>query len=65
MPEPLRLRVDRELCIGAATCAGIAPGVFALDEEELAYVVDPAGGSEEEIRTAAERCPSGAIYVDE
>jgi ferredoxin len=34
-------------------------------EEQIAVVVDPGAATEEEIRFAAERCPAGAIYVDE
>ena len=28
-----KIYVDRDLCIGAASCVAIAPGVFALDDE--------------------------------
>ena len=33
--------VDRDLCIGSGTCVRLAPGVFALDDEEISVVVDP------------------------
>ncbi|HZQ63962.1 MAG TPA: ferredoxin [Gaiellaceae bacterium] len=65
MPDSPRIRLDRELCIGAGTCAKVAPGVFALDDEELARVVDPEAASTDAILDAAARCPTGAIYVDE
>lgn len=62
-----KIEIDRELCIGAATCVALAPGVFALDKENKAYVLDdpPAGGGadQEMIRLAAESCPTKAISL--
>ena len=59
------VRVDRARCIGSKCCTHAAPGVFALDAERIAYVVDPAGGSSEEVLAAAAECPTGAITVVE
>ena len=62
-----KIVIDRELCIGAASCVAIAPGVFALDEENKAYVGDnpPAGGGadNETILNAAMSCPTKAITL--
>ncbi len=55
--------VDRELCIGAAPCVTIAPGVFQLDEENKAYIVDQNGADAETILLAAQSCPVQAIIV--
>ena len=63
----VKIVIDRELCIGAASCVAIAPGVFALDSENKAYVVDnpPAGGAAdfETILNAAKSCPTKAISL--
>jgi ferredoxin len=56
--------VDRDFCIGAASCLRLAPGVFALDAEGRAYVRADAG-DEERIRMAAQACPSAAITIEE
>jgi ferredoxin len=61
----MSVRVERELCIGSGYCVRFAPAVFRLDEEEIAVVVDPEGGTEAERRKAADSCPAGAIYLDE
>lgn len=62
--QGLRIVVDRVLCIGAAPCVAVAPGVFQLDEEEgKAYIVDPNSSDEETIRMAAEACPVLAIKL--
>jgi ferredoxin len=65
MPDRLSLRVDQELCIGSAVCVTLAPGTFELDEDDLVVISDPTAATEAEIRLAADRCPTGAIYVDE
>ncbi len=59
----IKIRVDRELCIGAGSCMAVAPGVFALDEENKAYVVDPNGADYETILLAAQSCPTKAIFL--
>jgi len=64
--KPLKIskvEVDRDLCIGAAPCVTVAPGVFQLDEENKAYIVDQNGADAETILLAAQACPVQAIKV--
>lgn len=64
--KPLKISkivVDRDLCIGAATCVTIAPGTFAMDEENKAVLVDLQGDAAETILMAAESCPTKAIFL--
>lgn len=61
----MKVTVDRETCIGAASCVGVAPGVFRLDDEYKAVVIDPEGAEDEDIRRAAEACPVQAITIEE
>lgn len=61
----MKVRVIRELCEGAATCVGIAPDVFELDEEEKAVVKDAAAADETLLRYAADECPAKAIVIEE
>ncbi|MDP3762879.1 MAG: ferredoxin [bacterium] len=58
-----KIIIDRDLCIGAASCVAIAPGVFALDEENKAYVVNDKGADNETILLAAQSCPTRAIIL--
>jgi ferredoxin len=65
-PKPLKISkvvVDRDLCIGAAPCVTVAPGVFQLDDENKAYIVDQNGADAETILLAAQSCPVQAIFV--
>jgi ferredoxin len=59
----LHVEVDRELCIGSGTCVRLAPGAFALDDEEISVVVDPDAAGEDKLRLAAEACPTDAIRI--
>ena len=59
----LEVRVERARCIGSKCCTHAAPGVFALDEDRIAVVIDPAGGSREQVLMAEAECPTGAISV--
>lgn len=66
MDKPLkisRIVVDRDACIGAAPCVTVAPGVFQLDEENKAYVVDEKGADADTILLAAQSCPVQAIAI--
>ena len=62
-PKIARIFVDRDLCIGAASCIAIAPGVFALDSENKAVVTNPQGADNETILLAAQSCPTRAIVL--
>ncbi len=59
-----KIEVDRELCIGAASCVGIAPEAYELDEENIAIVKQGWESlSDETLIASAESCPTKAIFV--
>jgi ferredoxin len=58
-----KIKINREKCIGARSCAFLAPGVFQLDEENLAYIVDPDSTEDDQILLAAKSCPVLAIEI--
>lgn len=74
----LKVKVDRNLCIGAATCVAVAPKVFELDSEGKAVILKKDGSktsdfvnykdindTEESILYAAKSCPVDAIIIVE
>ena len=62
----LTMRIDRKLCIGAATCIAIAPKAWALDDEAKAYILDTADQeSEQTLIDAAKGCPVAAIFISD
>ena len=56
--------IDQSRCIGAANCVHIAPTVFQLDEEYVAYLLDPTSVDDDTLLDAARSCPTDAIYLD-
>ena len=59
-----RIVVDRQACIGAQSCVVVAPKVFQMDDQNLAYVTDELNETDEEtILLAAQSCPVLAIRL--
>ena len=74
----IKVKVDKDLCIGAASCVTISPETFQLDDENIAYVLDhndePEGrkyeremevteDEYESILLGAQSCPTLAIFI--
>lgn len=71
------VKIDRNLCIGAASCVALDPKRFALDSEAKAVVIDPSDPGKtynefsyevdepnaELIMMAAKSCPTNAIII--
>lgn len=58
-----KIVVDRLKCIGANACVAVTPGVFQLDDENLAYIVDPEAADEDTLLMSAQSCPVLAILL--
>jgi len=62
----LKVWVDRDLCIGAATCVAIAPKTFVLDSEAKAIILNGVDqDTEANIIDAAKGCPVAAIIIED
>jgi len=61
----MKVRVDRDLCIGVGNCVAFAPTAFQLDEENKAVVLDPSSVDDGTLLEAAESCPENAIIVED
>jgi ferredoxin len=65
----MKLKVDKEKCIGCGACIGIAPEVYEFDDEGFARVKKTEEDKEIEINEenkdaaieALENCPTEAI----
>ena len=60
---PLDLSINRDACMGSGNCSFWAPGVFDLDDEGIAIIVDPAAQPDDKVILAAQGCPTQAISV--
>ena len=54
--------VDQDVCISCGLCVDTVPGVFRLNDDNLAEVYDPAGADEAEIQQAIDACPVSCIH---
>jgi ferredoxin len=59
----LKVRIDRELCVGFGDCVTEAPEGFKLDADGLAVFVDPNTVERERLLRACDACPVDAITV--
>ena len=58
------VHVDRDLCIGAATCVAVAPKTFNLDSDAKAVILNTVDeDSDQNILEAAKSCPVAAIII--
>jgi ferredoxin len=72
----LRIKVDQRRCIGNGVCAEIAPEVFFLGDDDVAYLHEDgrvlAGDAtvivpqrfEDAVLEAVDQCPAGCIDVE-
>lgn len=64
--DTYKVWVDRNLCIGAATCIAIAPKTFQLDNEAKAIILETADQETmETIIESAKACPVAAIIIED
>jgi ferredoxin len=58
------MKIDRNMCIGAATCVAIAPKAWALDDEAKAIILDTSDQeTDSTLLEAARSCPVMAIII--
>lgn len=59
----MKVKVNRDACIGCGACAAICPYVFEIDDEGLSKVVnsDVKDGNIDDVKDAIDSCPTGAI----
>ncbi len=62
----MRAVVDMDVCESNGLCAGLAPAVFRLgDDDVLQVTADVPAGSEAAVRAAARACPKQAIRIED
>lgn len=61
----MKVRIDRKLCTGVGNCVALLPGVFALDEERKAVLLDVSSADDDALLDAAKSCPEDAIIIED
>ena len=59
----MKVKVDKNLCIGCGACQSIEPSVFELEDDGLAKAIDTEINKEikENVMDAIEGCPTNTI----
>lgn len=62
----MKVKVNKEACIGCGACAAICPDVFEIDDEGLSTVKteDITDALKDDVKEAVESCPTGAIIEE-
>lgn len=79
MAKIFKIKVDRELCIGAASCVAVSPSVFEIDPENKAVMkrkvppptsditerkeLEDQAIDDETLILSAKSCPTQAIFL--
>ena len=58
-----KIVIDRDLCIGAASCIAVSGITYELDGETKAVVIDPNTVDDDTLIMSAESCPTKAIFL--
>ena len=61
----VRVRADRDVCIGAGMCVMTAEAVFDQDDDGIVVVLDETPDDADAARRAVANCPSGALSLTE
>ncbi|GAA0965385.1 hypothetical protein GCM10009555_004710 [Acrocarpospora macrocephala] len=63
----MKVIVDYEVCEANAICAGLAPEVFDVDDDDNLHVLLPNPPAEvlDRVRHAVRSCPKAALTLDE
>jgi ferredoxin len=63
----MRVAVDRDLCEANGVCAGLAPEVFDLDDEDYLHILvtEVPAGRADAVRRAVVSCPKQALRLEE
>ena len=59
--------VDKDVCIGCGACAALVPDEFELNDSGVAYAKNETVKEDlqDDVKTAMENCPTGAISIEE
>ncbi len=63
----MKIRIDKDACVGNARCAAISETLFILDDEGYIDVreIDVPAGMEDVARRGARACPERIIEIIE
>ncbi len=62
----MKVKVNKDACIGCGACAAICDKVFTINDEGLSEVINEDVKEEEKqaVQDAVDSCPTGAIETE-
>ena len=62
----MKVKVNKDACIGCGACAAICDSVFEIDDEGISNVKEEKveDDKKQEVQDAVDSCPTGAIEVE-
>jgi ferredoxin len=62
----MKVVVDRDRCESNALCTGIAPDIFALDDEDMVVLLtaDVREDRRQAVERAVDSCPKQALSIE-
>jgi ferredoxin len=63
----MKVNIDREKCCGFANCESFAEDVFELGPDKISRVLvdEVPADLEDDVRLAADNCPTEAVLIEE
>lgn len=58
-----KIVIDRDLCIGAASCIAVSGETYELDNENKVVVTHADAADDATLMMSAESCPTKAIFL--
>jgi ferredoxin len=63
--ETMKIRVDKEICVGDETCVEVCPELFEMEGDVAAAKMENVPKDlEEKVNEAATSCPVDAIIIE-
>lgn len=59
----MKIKIDKNKCIGCGTCVVLAPKTFKLGDDGKSQVIEPPGDDRAVIEDAVDNCPVDAIEL--
>lgn len=58
-----KVKIIEDKCIGAASCVGIAPQTYQMNDDNIAILLSDDKDTPENILLGAQSCPTNAIEI--
>ena len=63
----MKVKADREMCMGSGNCVVECPEVFGLDQANVVVILDeqPAAKLRDRVELAVDACPAACLELED